>query len=54
MVILGLFWAYCAWLNRKKEQQLAEHNSSRAGKEDLIEAWQDETDFENPHFRYTT
>lgn len=54
MALLAVFWAYCAWLNKKKAAQLAEYEALRVGKEDLIESWQDQTDFENPHFHYTT
>lgn len=54
MALLAVFWAYCAWLNKKKATQLAAYEASRVGKEDLIESWQDQTDYENPHFHYTT
>lgn len=42
-------------MNKKKDQQLVEHEArmAAAGDEKLLEAWHDQTDIENPHFRYS-
>ncbi|KAI5478460.1 allantoate permease [Pseudohyphozyma bogoriensis] len=49
-----VLYLYTIYLNKKKEQQLAEYEATRVGKEDLLEEWHDLTDWENPRFRYVT
>lgn len=54
MVLLCIFYAYMAWMNKKKAAQLDAYLASRSGKEDILEDWHDQTDFENPYFVYAT
>lgn len=53
--MLAQYWVYLVYLNKKKDKQLQEHDARMAasGDEKLLEAWHDQTDFENPYFRYS-
>lgn len=54
-VSLSQLWLYFIYLNKKKEKQLEAHDAQIAagGSEQLLEAWHDLTDIENPHFKYS-
>ncbi|GAA6020772.1 hypothetical protein JCM10207_002018 [Rhodosporidiobolus poonsookiae] len=54
IVLLFVLWAYTAYLNRRKVEQLAKYEADHGTGEGLLDAWHDQTDFENPKFRYET
>lgn len=52
MVLIAVYWVYMIYLNKKKEAQQDAWEKAHPEGADLLEDWHDQTDFENPRFRY--
>jgi lysophospholipid acyltransferase (LPLAT)-like uncharacterized protein len=54
ILLLAGLYVWMVYKNKQKEAQLDAYLASRAGKEDILEDWHDQTDIENPYFKYST
>ncbi|KAL7006707.1 hypothetical protein EMMF5_003593 [Cystobasidiomycetes sp. EMM_F5] len=52
ILLVGIYWLYVVYLNKRKAIQLAEYEAANGDKADLLGEWHDLTDKQNPRFVY--
>ncbi|BGP20610.1 hypothetical protein JCM10213_007144 [Rhodosporidiobolus nylandii] len=54
ILLIGISWLYTIRLNKLKAIQLEKYEAECGAGEELIDAWHDQTDFQDPKFQYIT
>ncbi|GAA6038691.1 hypothetical protein JCM8097_002348 [Rhodosporidiobolus ruineniae] len=52
IALIGALWVHTIYLNRRKAEQRVKYEQEHGNAEGLVDAWHDQTDWENPKFEY--